>query len=122
MDVNTGTDLAALHLAITATLAAAFPGVHFEFYREDRKNLPLSDGIAPNPPKAYGLLQLAEMDAAEADSGTGQQGVQELLLALSDRGGHADAGDQQVVGFLVAHIHEDLRCFFHPSAASVPCS
>ena len=75
MDVNTGTDLAAMHQAITTALAAAFTGVHVEFYREDRKNLPMGDGVGASPPKAYVLLQLSELDAAEHDPGTEQQAM-----------------------------------------------
>lgn len=75
MDLNDGTDLAALHAGIADTLAAAFPGVHVEFYREDRKNMPWGDGSAPDKPTAYALLQLAEMDAGEDDPGTEQQPV-----------------------------------------------
>ena len=73
MDLNDGTDLAALHQGIVDTLGAAFPGIHWEFYREDRKNLPLGDGT--DKPRAYGLLQLAEMDSAEADPGTEQKAL-----------------------------------------------
>lgn len=75
VDRLTGTDLAALHQAIVATSAAAFPGVHFEFYRQDRKNLPFGTGAAGQPPKAYALLELAEMDASDNDPGTDQQAV-----------------------------------------------
>lgn len=70
-----GTDLAALHAAIVATAAAAFPGVHFEFYRADRKNMPFGAGSAGQDPKAYCLLELSEMDAGEFDPGTEQQAV-----------------------------------------------
>lgn len=74
MDVNDGTDLGALHQAITDGLAGQFPGVHVEFYREDRKNLPTGDGIGDNPPRAYVLLDLDEMDRGDAqDPGTEQQ-------------------------------------------------
>lgn len=75
MDPLDGTDLAALHAAIVTQSAAAFPGVHFEFYREDRKNLPLGDGQDDNPPRAYVLLELSEMDASERDPGTEQQAM-----------------------------------------------
>lgn len=75
MDQLNGTDLAALHQAIVTGSAAAFPGVHFEFYRQDRKSLPMGDGVGSNPPKAYALLELSEMDASEADPGTDQQAL-----------------------------------------------
>lgn len=74
-DVLTGTDLAAMHAAIVSTSAAAFPGVHFEFYRADRKNLPLGSGATGQPPRAYCLMDLAEMDASDTDPGTTQQSV-----------------------------------------------
>lgn len=70
-----GTDLAALHAAIVAQSAAAFPGVHFEFYRQDRKALPFGTGLAGADPSAYVLFDLAEMDASERDPGTDQQPV-----------------------------------------------
>jgi hypothetical protein len=78
MDVNDGTDLAAMHQAITQTMAAAFPGVHVEFYRDEdpegRRVLPLGDGVGANPPKAYVLLELSEMERGDsADPGTEQQ-------------------------------------------------
>lgn len=75
VDILKGTDLAALHAAIVDTSAAAFPGVHFEFYRVDRKNLPFGDGLGTNPPKAYCLLELSDMDASDFDPGTDQQAV-----------------------------------------------
>ena len=75
MNVLDGTDLDAMHAAIVTTSAAAFPGVHFEFYRVDRRNLPFGDGLAGHSPRAYCLLDLAEMDASEFDPGTTQQAV-----------------------------------------------
>lgn len=75
MDRLQGTNLAALHQAIVEVSAAAFPGVHFEFYREDRVNLPMGDGVGANPPKAYALLELSEFDASDFDPGTEQQGM-----------------------------------------------
>lgn len=75
LDRLKGTDLAAMHAAIVSTSAAAFPGVHFEFYREDRKNLPMGSGAAGQPPKAYCLMELPEMDASDTDPGTEQQAL-----------------------------------------------
>lgn len=75
LDRLTGTDLAAMHQAIVTASAAAFPGVHFEFYRTDRKNLTFGTGAVNQPPKAYCLLELAEMDASDFDPGTEQQPV-----------------------------------------------
>ena len=75
VDRLTGTDLAAMHQAIVETSAAAFPGVHFEFYRQDRKNLPFGTGAADQPPKAYALLELSEMEPGDSDPGTEQQAV-----------------------------------------------
>lgn len=75
MDRLQGTDLAALHQAIVEVSAAAFPGVHFEFYREDRVNLPLGSGASGQPPKAYALLELSEFDAGDFDPGTEQQAM-----------------------------------------------
>jgi hypothetical protein len=68
-----GTDLAALHQAIVDVSAAAFPGVWFGFYREDREQLLFGDGIGANPPRAYVLMELAELDASDFDPGTEQQ-------------------------------------------------
>ena len=71
-----GTNLAALHQAIVEVSAAAFPGVHFEFYREDRTSLPFGDGLAGHDPMAYALLDLAEFEPGDtADPGTGQQAM-----------------------------------------------
>lgn len=75
MDKLDGTDLAALHQAIAQVSAAAFPGVHFEFYREDRKNLPMGTGAEGDHPRAYVLLQLEEMEATDSDPGTEQQSM-----------------------------------------------
>lgn len=73
MNVNDGTDLEAMHQAITDVSAAAFPGVHFEFYRQDRKNLPLGNGV--DHPSAYGLLSLMEFEPGDTDPGTEQQAL-----------------------------------------------
>lgn len=70
-----GTDFAALHAAIVNTAAAAFPGVHFEFYRADRKNLPFGTGAAGQPPRAYALLDVPEMEPGDIDPGTEQQAM-----------------------------------------------
>lgn len=75
MDRLQGTDLTALHQAIVAVSAAAFPGVHFEFYREDRVNLPLGTGLEGQPPRAYALLELTELDPGDMDPGTEQQAM-----------------------------------------------
>lgn len=76
MDVTDGTDLAAMHTAIVTASAAAFNGVHFEFYREDRKNLPFGAGGTGQDPTAYVLLDLTGMDAAGDDPGTEQQAME----------------------------------------------
>lgn len=71
-----GTDLAALHTAIVSASATAFPGVHFEFYRGDRVNLPFGDGAPGNDPLAYVLLELREFDVGDTvDPGTEQQAM-----------------------------------------------
>lgn len=75
MDRLSGTNLAALHEAIVEVSATAFPGVHFEFYREDRKNMPMGTGLAGADPKAYVLMELAEFDAGDMDPGTEQQAM-----------------------------------------------
>lgn len=77
LDINTGTDLAALHQAITTVSAAAFPGVHFEFYRADRKTaLAFGDGAAGHDPVAYCFLELSQMEPGDAtDPGTEQQAM-----------------------------------------------
>lgn len=76
MDRNDGTDLAALHQAILAAAAPAFPGVHFEFYREDRKSLPFGNGQAGQPPRAYALMELSEFEPSDLlDPGTEQQAM-----------------------------------------------
>lgn len=76
MDRNDGTDLAALHQAIVDVSAAAFPGVHFEFYREDRVNMPFGDGVGANPPRAYVLMDLPEFETSDTpDPGTEQQAM-----------------------------------------------
>lgn len=75
MNQLNGTDLAAMHTAIVTASAAAFPGVHFEFYRQDRKALPFGNGTPGQNPAAYCLLELSEMDASEFDPGTTQQAV-----------------------------------------------
>lgn len=75
MDINKGTDLAALHAAIVSVSAAAFPGVHFEFYRDDRTDLAFGDGAPGNDPRAYALLELSEFEPADSDPGTQQQAM-----------------------------------------------
>lgn len=70
IDHQDGTDLAALHVAIATQSAAAFPGVWFEFYREDRDNFPAMGG--DNQPTACCMLELVELDPVEADPGTEQ--------------------------------------------------
>ena len=68
-----GTDLAALHQAIVDVSAAAFPGVHFEFYRQDRKNLPFGSGAPGQDPRAYALMELEDFEAGDSvDPGTEQ--------------------------------------------------
>lgn len=73
MDALNGTDLALLHTKIAATSAAAFPGTHFEFYREDRNDLPPMGGAGQ--PTSICLLELTEMDPGEDDPGTEQVDV-----------------------------------------------
>lgn len=112
MDLNSGTDLAALHVAIADSLAAAFPGVHWEFYREDRKNLPLGDGVGDNPPKAYGLLNLAEMDASDEDPGTDQQAVTarfECELVVKGLRQDAKVGVRVLAGSVAAFLRSRSR-------------
>lgn len=75
MDRLLGTNLADLHVAIVEVAAAAFPGVHFEFYREDRKSLPMGTGAPGADPRAYALLEMTELDADEFDPGTEQQAM-----------------------------------------------
>lgn len=71
-----GTDLAALHQAIVEVSAAAFPGVHFEFYRLERKSLPFGSGQPGQDPMAYALLELSEFEPGDTiDPGTEQQAM-----------------------------------------------
>lgn len=70
IDHQDGTDIAALHVEIVNASAAAFPGVHFEFYREDRESLPAMG--KPGEPHACCLLELTELDPREEDPGTEQ--------------------------------------------------
>jgi hypothetical protein len=63
-----------MHQAIVSAASAAFPGVHFEFYRADRVNLPFGDGTTA--PTAYVLMELREFDVGESiDPGTEQQAM-----------------------------------------------
>jgi hypothetical protein len=112
MDVNDGTDLAAMHQAITDGIAGAFPGVHVEFYREDRKNLPLGDGT--DKPSAYVLLDLPEMDAtADApDPGTEQQALRarfeaEIIMRALKPGAKVDV--RVLAGSLAAYLRQRSR-------------
>lgn len=116
MDVNDGTDLAALHAAIVSVSATAFPGVHFEFYREDRANLPLGDGQGENPPKAYVLLELSEMDAGENDPGTEQQAMRakfEAEVVLKALQPDAKVKVRALAGAFAAFLRKQLR--FNPA-------
>lgn len=70
IDHQDGTDLAALHVAIATQSAAAFPGVWFEFYREDRDKLPAMG--SEGQPTACCMLELVELDPVDADPGTEQ--------------------------------------------------
>lgn len=111
-----GTDLAALHQAITTVSAAAFPGVHFEFYREDRVNLPMGTGLPGADPKAYALLELAEMDAADMDPGTDQQAVVarfEAQIVMKALRADAKVEIRSLAGSFAAFLRKQSR--FNPS-------
>lgn len=73
MDHQDGTNVALLHSVIASTSAAAFPGVHFEFYREDRDDLPAMGELGQ--PTACCMLELTEFDPVDADPGTEQVDV-----------------------------------------------
>lgn len=115
MDVNDGTDLAAMHQAIVDGLAAAFPGVHCEFYREDRKNLPTGDGAGTNPPRAYVLLDMDEMDRGDTeDPGTEQQPLaarfQAEVIVKSIRDQHgAKVAVRVLAGSIAAYLRTKSR-------------
>lgn len=112
MDILKGTDLAALHAAIVDTSAAAFHGVHFEFYRVDRKSLPFGDGVGTNPPRAYCLFDLTEMDVADFDPGTEQQAVTAKFDAeIIVRSLQVDARllVRQLAGSYAAFLRRQLR-------------
>jgi hypothetical protein len=81
IDYSLGTDLAALHQSIVDTSAAAFSGVHFEFYRDERVSLPFGDGVGNNPPRAYCLFDLTEMEPADMDPATEQMAVMAKFTA-----------------------------------------
>lgn len=76
IDVNQGTDLAALHQAIVTASAQAFPGVRFEFYRQERVEMPFGSGATGEAPRAYCLLELVELEPADEDPGTEQQAME----------------------------------------------
>lgn len=110
LDILKGTDIAALHQSIVDTAGAAFAGVHFEFYREDRKNLPFGDGTTT--PKAYCLLDLPEMEAAEFDPGTEQQNVRarfEAHFVIKSFQPNARLISRVLAGSFAAFLRKQLR-------------
>lgn len=110
MDHQDGTDLAALHQAIATASAAAFPGVHFEFYREDREKLPTMGG--PGQPTACCLLDLVEMDPGEADAGTEQVDVMarfEAAMVVSFRTPSAKVAIRALAANYAAYLRKKLR-------------
>lgn len=117
MDLNDGTDLAALHDAIAADLAAAFPGVRVEFYRDDspegRRQLPFGDGVGDNAPRAYMLLDLDEMEASGADDpGTEQQALVarfEAEVIVKALQADAKLAVRVLAGSLAAHLRQRVR-------------
>jgi hypothetical protein len=118
VDINDGTDLAALHQAIVDVAAAAFPGVHFQFYRdeEDRKNLPLGTGTEGDHPRAYVLLELSELEAAERDPGTEQQAMLakfEAEVVVKSLQADAKVKVRVLAGSLAAFLRKQLR--FRPA-------
>lgn len=89
MNANTEVDLATVHDAIVADIAAAFPGLRtVEFYREDRKSLPM--------PAC--LLELSELEAImEDDPGTEQLAVMAKFEA------------ELVIGFRTPQAKQSIR-------------
>lgn len=102
-DALTEIDLDALHDAIEAQIAAAFPVFQtVQFYREetDRKSLP----------KPACLLELVEFETvgAEPDPGTGQIPVYarfEAELVLGFRTTHAKRAIRKLAGSFAAFLH-----------------
>lgn len=126
MDVNDGTDLAALHQAISTGLAAAFPGVHVEFYRDEdpegRRQLPLGDGVGANAPRAYVLLDLAEMERGDADDpGTEQQALRarfEAEIIVKALQADAKVKVRVLAGSIAAFLRQRSRW---PGVLNGPC-
>lgn len=112
IDQLQGTDLAALHSAIVTTSAAAFPGIHFEFYRADRKNLPFGSGAVGQSPRAYCLLDLPDMEVGDFDSGTQQQAVSarfEAEIVVKSLQADARLLVRTIAGSFAAFLRQQLR-------------
>jgi len=96
---ETALDVAALHAAVVAKLAARFPDLHVEAYREDRTSLPL--------PAL--LVDLVDFEAApEADPGTEQLAMVarfEARVILGFRTPQAEIGVRSLAAALGAFIH-----------------
>lgn len=110
MNHQDGTDIAALHSAITTASAAAFPGVHFEFYREDRDQLPAMGG--PGEPTACCLLELVEMDPGDSDPGTEQVDVLakfEAQFVIGFRTPNAKVAIRALAARYAAHLRRQGR-------------
>lgn len=97
MNANTNLDLAALHEAIVADIKAAFPALQtVEFYREERKGIPL--------PAV--LLELTEMEGQpDVDPGTEQLAVAARFEA------------EIIMGFRTPNVKLEIRKFAGAFAA-----
>lgn len=125
MDHQDGTDMQALHTSIASASAAAFIGVHFEFYREDRDELPAMG--KPGQPTACCMLELTELDPVETDPGTEQVDVMarfEAQFIIGFRTPNAKVSIRTLAGSYAAYLRkrsrwpgvvngriENIRCF-----------
>ncbi len=100
MDRNTEVTLDQVHDGIVTTLAAQFPGLHVEAYREDRKSLPI--------PAC--LIELSEMEADPAtDPGTGQLSViatfeAQLIMGFKQPGKNAKREVRKLAAAVAAFV------------------
>lgn len=116
MDRNDGTDLAALHQAIVEVAAGAFPGVRFEFYREERVAMPFGNGTEGADPRAYCLLELTELEPADSDPGTEQQAMMakfEASMVMKTLPQDARLSVRVLAGAFAAFLRKQLR--FRPA-------
>lgn len=110
MDHQDGTNIAALHTSIASTSALAFPGVHFEFYREDRDKLPAMGELGQ--PTACCMLELTELDPVDADPGTEQVDVIarfEAQFVIGFRTPSAKVAIRALAGSYAAYLRKRSR-------------